>query len=174
MEKRKAPTLHVVCSLIPEIHFTVGPTRNAISAILNDGHRIIVQAFLSIPNNEDVEGLSDHKLACPSLLDHIFHPPQVSSLGHKAAQGKTKKSKHNVVMSRFPRGSAASGRFLMLLARESFSNWRPVRAERGGCTARGGCPATLPVAPCSTLPRSPLPNSPRRQHLPTVEPVRHI
>ena len=95
MEKRKDPTLHVVCSLIPEIHFTVGPTRNAISAILN-GHRIIVQALLVIPN-EDVEGLSDHKLPCPSLLDHIFQPLQVRSLGHKAAQGKSKKSQHNVV-----------------------------------------------------------------------------
>ena len=98
LEKRKDPTLHVVCSLIPEIHFTVDPTRNAISAILN-GHRIIVQALLVIPN-EDVEGLSDHLLPCPSLLlAHMFQPPQViSSLCHKTAQGKTIKSKHRFVL----------------------------------------------------------------------------
>ena len=83
------------------------------------------------------------------------------------------KSKHNVV-SWFPQGSvewsisdvARTGVVLQLETCTSGAGWLygqrrlPCHAPRGTNT--------------SALPRSPLPNSPRRQHLPTVEPVRHI
>ena len=73
-EKKEEPTLHVVCSLIPEIHFTVGPTRNAISAILLllcSCHWIILQELLVVLP-EDLQGTSGHK-SCTTGLVHIRH-----------------------------------------------------------------------------------------------------
>ena len=85
----------------------MGPTRNAISAILK-GHGIIVQAPLVIPN-EDVEGLSDRKLSCPSLLQaHMFQPPQVR-LFTKSQDGPREDQKVQTLWCPDFRGSPAGG-----------------------------------------------------------------
>ena len=107
-EKGKDGTLHVVCSLIPEIHFTVGPTRNAISAILNGGHRIIVQTFPAIPN-KDVEGFSDHKLSCPSFLACSHLSPSTGVQSHYVTrQPKGRPKSPNMMLCPDLRGSSSA------------------------------------------------------------------
>ena len=93
------------------------------------------------------------KLTCFSLHKCVC------SLSHKTGQGKIRKSKHCGVLISRAALQWSSGRFLTLLARQSFSNWRPVRAERG---AVGGCPATLllpvlPVLPVTKQPKAAAP-----------------
>lgn len=50
-------TLHVVCSLIPEIHFTTEPTRKAISAI--------VTAYVTWLQAQDDDLNHSHSTSCP-------------------------------------------------------------------------------------------------------------
>ena len=158
----RSPTLHVVCSLIPEIHFTLAPTRNAISAILN-GHRIIVQGPL-VKHLEDVERPQAVASSppSPSLLAHIFALPWVRSLCHKAAQGETKKPKHGGVLISNTMCGSQQLRARMLFVCRSFSNWRPVRAPVAFALPRL-LAATLPVTKQPRAASPPKPTEPVQQ-----------
>ena len=155
---RRSPTLHVVCSLIPEIHFTLAPTRNAISAILN-GHRIIVQGPL-VKHLEDVErpqAVPLPLLVHPCLLTYLrFH----GSDHYVTRQPKGRPKSQNMVTVLISDTMCGSQqlRARMLSVCRSFSNWRPVRAPVAFALPRL-LAATLPV---TKQPRAASPPKPTR------------
>ena len=161
-EKKEEPTLHVVCSLIPEIHFTVGPTRNAISAILlllNSCHWIILQELLVVLPEDSRDFWSQklyHWSSPYSPLAHIFLGKQPSCLCHKIACHVAKMSEHGDVLI------------------SNCAEWKDVDRVPGVLQLET-CTSDWPPA-LVRCHASPLPKCPKRQHLPAsehVEPVRH-